>query len=91
MWDLDKTTDRNEVWQFITGVIDYLDRSLTMVTANELREIMVARGLKFSLKLLISMVNNGNIACFEAENEKGEKVRYFCSTKFKQALPPVEV
>ena len=88
MWDLDKTSDRKEVWRFMTGVIQYLDNSLTFVTAEDLKEIMAAQGIKqFSLKLLMSMVSNGNIACYEAMSDKGDAVRYFCSTKYSRVVP----
>ena len=88
MCDLNNTTDRNEVWQFMTGVINYLDDSLTFVTQDELRKILSSKGVtNFSGKLLMSMVTNGNIACYEATDKKGEKVRYFCSTKYARFVP----
>jgi hypothetical protein len=88
MWDLDKTTDRNDVWKFMTSVMEYLDTSLTIVTEDELRKILEARGVtQFSSKLLMSMVVNSNITCFEAPAEKSDNVRYFASTKFKQFEP----
>jgi hypothetical protein len=87
MWELDNTTDRNEIWQFMTGVIQYLDSSLRFVTQEELRTVMASKVSQFSPKLLMSMVNNGNIACYEAANSEGVKVQYFCSTKFQRVLP----
>ena len=89
MWNLDNTTDRNDIWNFMTGVIQYLDTSLTVVTEDELRKILSAKNItQFSSKLLMSMVVNNNISCFEAIGDNGDVIRYYASTKFKQLLPP---
>jgi len=83
--DLSNTAARGQTWKFVTGVIQYLDSSMRFVTIEELQTVMAAQMPMFDANLIAALAANGNIACFEAQNDQGETVRYYCSTKFKPA------
>ena len=84
MQNMDDTMQRGKKWNLLMGVMSYLDTSLVIVEMEELRTAMEAKSIEFDPELVKAMVNNGNIACYEAQKDNGQPTRYFCSVKFEQ-------